>query len=218
MGVSYRHAKRLKKDFEKEGIQGLIHGNIGRSPANRLDDGLRARVLALSEEKYSDFNDTHFTEMLNDVEQIEVSCESVRTIRREAGIKAKHKRKPPKHFKRRDRKANEGLMILWDGSIHHWFGEDIPSWSLMAAIDDATSKVVGMFFCKSECSWSYLELLRRVIDKHGIPLSTYQDRHSVLKHRIYAGVKVQMCQMLDGSWRVYYKDAVIATQKKRHRA
>lgn len=31
------------------------------------------------------------------------------------------------------------------------------------------------------------------------------------KRRSYAGVKVQMCQMLDGSWRAYYKDTVIAT-------
>lgn len=51
----------------------------------------------------------------------------------------------------------------------------------MAAIDDATSKVVGLFFCEAECSWAYLELLRRVTEKYGIPLSTYQDRHSALK-------------------------------------
>lgn len=181
MGVSYRHAKRLKRDFEKEGIGGLIHGNIGKSPANKLGEELKTRVLALSREKYADFNDTHFTEMLESEEQIELSRESVRTIRREAGIKAKHKRKPPKHFKRRDRKLNEGLMILWDGSPHRWFGKDIAACCLMAAIDDATSKVVGLFFCEAEGSWAYLELLKRVIDKHGIPLSTYQDRHSALK-------------------------------------
>lgn len=181
MGVSYRQAKRLKRDFEKEGIEGLVHGNVGKFPANKIEDGLKAKVLALSREKYSDFNDTHFTEMLKDEEGIELSRESVRSIRREAGIKAKHKRKPPKHFKRRDRKPNEGLMILWDGSPHRWFGKEIAACCLMAAIDDATSKVVGLFFCKAEGSWAYLELLSRVIDKHGIPLSTYQDRHSALK-------------------------------------
>ncbi len=181
IGVSYRHVKRLKKDFDEEGIKGLVHGNIGRSPANKIDDYLKAQVIALSREKYPDFNDTHFTEMLKDDEHIELSRECVRTIRRDAGIKAKHKRKPPKHFKRRARKANEGLMMLWDGSPHRWFGKDMPACCLMAAIDDATSKVVGLFFCDAECSWAYLELLRRVIDKHGIPLSTYQDRHSALK-------------------------------------
>lgn len=181
MGVSYRHAKRLRKDFEKEGIQGLVHGNIDRSPANKLDDEMKTRVLALSKEKYSNFNDTHFTEMLKSEEEIDLSRETVRSIRRGAGIKPKHKRKPPKHHKRRDRKDNEGLMMLWDGSPHRWFGKEISACCLMAAIDDATSKVVGLFFCEAECSWAYLELLRRVIDKHGIPLSTYQDRHSALK-------------------------------------
>jgi hypothetical protein len=51
----------------------------------------------------------------------------------------------------------------------------------MAAIDDATSKLVGLFFTEVECSWAYLELLRRVITRHGIPASVYQDRHSTLK-------------------------------------
>lgn len=181
MEVSYRHAKRLKRDFLKEGISGLVHGNVGRTPANRIDDELRSRVISLSNEKYFDFNDTHFTEMLEVEEDIKLSRESVRVIRRESGIKSKHRRKLRKHYKRRERKKNEGQMILWDGSPHRWFGEDVRACCLMAAIDDATSKVVGLFFCEAECSWAYLELLRRVTDRYGIPLSTYQDRHSALK-------------------------------------
>jgi transposase len=84
MGVSCRHAKRLKKQAEG-GIRGLAHGNRGRTPANALDPALRARVLELSEEKYPKFNDRHFAEMLAEREGIRVGRETVRLIRRSAG-------------------------------------------------------------------------------------------------------------------------------------
>lgn len=181
MGVSYRQAKRLKKTFEDAGMRGLIHGNRGRTPANRICDELRLRVLDLSKETYCEFNDSHFTEMLTEREGICLSRETVRRIRREDGIKPKTKRRPRKHHKRRPRKASEGLMILWDGSPHRWFGPGTQPCCAMAAIDDATSKLVGLFFTEVECSWAYLELLRRVVTEHGIPASIYQDRHSSLK-------------------------------------
>lgn len=181
MGVSYRQAKRLRKSFENNGMVGLFHGNRGRTPPNKIRDDLRSKVLALSEERYCQFNDSHFTEMLAEREGICLSRETVRKIRREDGIKPKTKRRARKHHKRRPRKSQEGLMMLWDGSPHRWFGPDVAPCCAMAAIDDATGKLVGLFFTEAECSWAYLELLRRVIANHGIPASVYQDRHSSLK-------------------------------------
>ncbi|MBI2842935.1 MAG: helix-turn-helix domain-containing protein [Armatimonadetes bacterium] len=55
--VSYRHAERLKK-AAAEGIKGIVHGNRGRVPTNKTQEALRARVVALAEGKYSNFNDT----------------------------------------------------------------------------------------------------------------------------------------------------------------
>lgn len=181
MGLSYRHAKRLRKSFESEGVKGLLHGNQCRTPSNRISDELRSKVLTLSKERYAEFNDTHFTEMLVEREGICLSRETVRGIRRDDGIKAKTRRRPGKHHKRRPRKVSEGLMVLWDGSPHRWFGPEEEPCCAMAAIDDATGKIVGLFFTEAECSWAYLELLRRVITDHGIPSSVYQDRHSSLR-------------------------------------
>lgn len=114
MRVSYRQAKRLKRRAQ-EGLRGLVHGNRGRSPSNRLSEEVRQRILALSQERYSTFNDTHFTELLAK-DGLCISRESVRCIRREAGIAPKRKRRPRRHRRRRLRKTNEGLMMLWDGS------------------------------------------------------------------------------------------------------
>jgi len=72
-------------------------------------------------------------------------------------------------------------MVLWDGSPHRWFGKDFEACCLMAAMDDATGKLLGAFFCEQECSWAYLELLRRVVRGYGVPASVYQDKHTALK-------------------------------------
>jgi len=151
-GVSYRQAKRLKKAYESGGIEALAHGNRGRSPANKVDDEVRQRVVELSREAYAGFNDTHFTEMLCKREKIEVSRETVRAIRPEEGTAPKRKRRAPRHHKRRPQKAAEGLMILWDGSPHRWFGREHDPCCLMAAIDDATSKALALLFVEHECS------------------------------------------------------------------
>lgn len=179
MGVSYRQAKRLKKKAEK-GLPALAHANRGRRPWNRVDEDLRTRILSLSQEKYPDFNDTHLTELLVR-EGIDLSRETIRTMRRNAGIAAKRKRKTRRHHRRRARKTSEGLMMLWDGSPHRWFGKEADPCCLMAAIDDATGKILGAVFCPHECSWAYMKLLRRVVTDWGVPCSVYQDKHTALK-------------------------------------
>jgi molybdenum-dependent DNA-binding transcriptional regulator ModE len=62
MGVSYRHARRLKKKLATEGARGLIHGNRGRPSARALSRELEKRIIELSQKTYTAFNDTHFTE------------------------------------------------------------------------------------------------------------------------------------------------------------
>ena len=182
IGVSYRQAKRIGRAIRERGIKGLIHGNRGRPSNNRLKESLRERVLRLSKEVYWDFNDTHFTEKLRECEGIDLNRETVRKVRREEGIAPKRRRRGPKHRKRRERKAQEGWMVLWDGSPHPWFGPEQPPCCLMAAIDDATGKLLAARFFPFEGSSGYLWLLKEIVKKHGIPLILYQDRHGAL-HR-----------------------------------
>jgi len=181
MKISYRHAKRLMARFRRKGAAGLIHGNRGRPAANRLPTTLRQKILSLSAQPYGRFNDTHFAEQLAAIEQIPVSRETVRKLRRAAGIAPKRPRRAKRHFKRRARKPQEGVMLLWDGSPHPWFGPDQDPCCLMAAIDDATGKLLEAFLLPTECSWGYLSLLSRIVATYGLPGSIYQDQHSCLK-------------------------------------
>jgi len=182
MGVSYRHAKRLKKRLISEGARGLVHGNRGRPSARALHPELVKRIIELSRKTYTTFNDTHFTEKLNEVEDITVSRDTVRRLRRANGIKPKRKRRAKKHYQRRPRKEQEGMMVLWDGSPHRWFGKDKPPCCLMAAIDDAKGTLLDAFFIPYECSFGYLKLLEHMVKRYGLPCSIYQDRHGSL-HR-----------------------------------
>ena len=182
IGVSYRQAKRIGRAIRERGINALVHGNRGRPSNHRIKEALRERVLGLSREIYWDFNDTHFTEKLRECEGIDLDRETVRKLRREAGMAPKRRRRAPKHRKRRERKAQEGWMVLWDGSPHPWFGPDHPPCCLMAAIDDATGKLLAARFFPFEGSAGYLWLLKEMVKKYGIPMIIYQDRHGAL-HR-----------------------------------
>ena len=159
VGLSVRQVQRLKRALREEGPAGLVHGNRGRGPANKVDVDTRQRVLTLSAEHYWGFNDTHFTEMLASREGIELSRETVRSLRREAGIKPKQKRRATRHHNRRPRKLAEGMMMLWDGSPHRWFGPEGEPCCLMAAMDDATGKALAIRFVPFESSHGYLRLL-----------------------------------------------------------
>jgi transposase len=180
LGVGYRQAKRLKRDFHQEGLPGLIHGNRGKRPPNALPELLKETVLNLRQQNYFDFNDSHFTEMLSERENIHLSRETVRLWLRGSGVQPKRRRRPPRHRSRRPRKEMAGLMLQWDGSPHAWFGADRPPCCLMAAVDDATGIIVGALFVSAESSIGYLRLLEMILRRHGIPLSLYHDRHSSL--------------------------------------
>ena len=180
MELCYRHAKRLKSKFQEYGPEGLMHGNRGRYSQKSISKEKKRKILELFQNVYFDCNDTHFTELILERENIKISRESVRKLLRAAGIKPKRKRRPVKHHSRRPRKKQMGIMVIWDGSPHHWFGDDKPPCCLMSAIDDATGKILAAVFVKAECSSGYLKLLYKIIEKWGIPMSIYHDGHSSL--------------------------------------
>jgi len=179
---SRRQVQRLRKRLAGQGAAGLVHGNAGRRPKHRTSEDLRERVVMLRRDKYAGFNDQHFTEKLAEVEGLVLSRETVRRILREAGLASPRKRRPPKHRQRRERKAQAGQMILWDGSEHDWLEGRGPRLCLMGAIDDATGELLpGAHFTEQESTVGYLRVLRDILREKGIPQTVYGDRHSSLR-------------------------------------
>ena len=96
MGITLRHTRRLLAAYREQGAGALPHGNRGRKPKHALNEALKHRVLALAESSYAGFNNQHFTELLEECEEIRLSRSSVRRILLGAGIKSPRKRRPPK--------------------------------------------------------------------------------------------------------------------------
>ena len=182
LGLSLRHTRRVRQRVKAKGKAGLVHGNRGRRSPRRTATATVKKVLALAKGKYRGFNDQHMTECLAEDDGVKLSRSTLRRLLRAEGIAAARRRRAPKHRRRRDRKPQAGMMIVWDGSPHDWLEERGPRLCLMGAVDDATSEVLpGAHFVEAECSAGYLKVLNEIVEEKGIPLSAYGDRHSSLK-------------------------------------
>lgn len=178
MGVSERHAYRMLASVRVNGAAGVIHGNRGRTPWNRLADDKKARIIQLRNQPYKGFNDRHFADEIYDEEGIEVKRETVRKILRAAGIAPVKKAKRRKHRHSRTPKEQFGEMLQGDGSHHDWLEGRGPWLTLVHFVDDATGYQWADFF-PSETTEAYFRVIRDIIKKHGLPRALYVDRHSI---------------------------------------
>lgn len=69
-----------------------------------------------------------------------------------------------------------------DGSVHDWLEGRGPRMTLLLAVDDATGTVPVALFREQEDSHGYLCPLWAIIERKGIPLALYGDRHGVFRH------------------------------------
>jgi transposase InsO family protein len=173
--------KRLRRKMKKRGIEGLLHANRGKAAWNKTASEKIKQVLALARGQYQGLNDTHLSEKLKEKERIGLSRATVRRILRQAGIAAVRKRGVKRHYKRRERKAQEGALLLWDGSPHPWLGDKQGQCNLTAMIDDATGALLHGVLTAEEDAQSYLLCLRQILIEKGIPLALYMDRHGIFR-------------------------------------
>jgi transposase len=181
MGVSERHTWRLVADYRKEGAKAIAHGNRGRRPAHAIREETRVRIVKLVMGPYGGVNHSHLTELLAEREGIEVSRSTVRRVLEKAGIRSPRRRRAPKHRSRRERRAQEGMLLQVDGSKHDWLEGRGPHLTLVAGIDDATGTVPHAVFRREEDTQGYMLLIRDVMESKGIPLALYSDRHGIFQ-------------------------------------
>jgi transposase len=181
VGLSVRQFRRLRSQVRDSGPSGVVHGNRGRPSPRRLSATVRDRVVALLTGEVK-LNDHHLSELLAEDEEdpVVVSPASVRRIRRSLKLAPKRRRRPAMHRRRRSRKARRGELVLVDGSPFQWFDAQGPHWSLMGAIDDATSAILHLTLRPTEDLHGYVELLRGVVAAHGVPVCLYGDRSGIL--------------------------------------
>jgi len=179
LGISERHAWRMLAAYRQHGAAVLAHGNRGRRPVNATPTGIAQQVIELARTRYAGVNHTHLAELLEQREGIDLSRSTVRSILMTVGITSPRRRRPPRHRVRRRRFPQEGMLLQVDGSIHHWLEDRGPQMALLLAVDDATGTVPGALFQAREDGHGYFQLLWKIIESRGIPLSLYTDHHGV---------------------------------------
>ena len=170
---------RLKSRWVKYGDAIWIHGNTGRTPKNKKYDW--SKIAA----DYALFAGTPFASFRDDcADYLNYSAlpsyTTIYSALSAAGIVSPRARVPVREKKKhlpRDERPNEGDLIQIDGCSHDWFmnGHKI---TLHGAIDDATHKIVALYFCANECLLGYYQLLFQIFTRTGgrLPCAIYSDR------------------------------------------
>ncbi len=183
LGVSERQGWRLLASYRKEGARGLAHKNRGRVPPNVTPGPIQQQVVALTQERYQGINHTQLTELLAERERLTLSRPTVRRILVRAGLASPRHRRPPQHRCRRQRMPQEGMLLQLDGSHHLWLEDRGPWLTLLLAVDDATGTAPHALFQEQEDTRGYLSLLQGIIERRGVPMAVYTDRHAVFESR-----------------------------------
>ena len=181
LGLSVRQVKRLWQKYRKQAAKGLLNARRGKVSNHRLDAGVVREALDLLKEKYADFGPTLAHEKLLEVDQIRISRESVRKLMIEEGMWKPRRAKKPTVHQLRERRACFGELIQIDGSDHAWFEERGERCTLLVFIDDATGKLVELWFVPEETFFAYCEAARHYFERYGKPLAFYSDRHSIFR-------------------------------------
>ena len=182
MGVSTRHTRRILAAYRERGAASVAHGHRGRRAPNATPEAVAYDVVHLARTRYSGANHTHLSELLDEREGIAVGRTTLRRILVNAGLKSPQRRRPPKHRVRRQRMPRQGMLIQMDGSYHPWLGDQVPPFTLLIAVDDATGTVAHALFCEKEESYTYFLLIQDLLQSVGIPIALYVDRHGVFRH------------------------------------
>ncbi len=181
LGLSVRQVKRLWRKYRKQAAKGLVSAKRGQASNHRLDADVVQQALDLVKKKYSDFGPTLAHEKLVEAEKIRISRESVRKIMIEEGLWKPRRKKKEQVHQMRERRACFGELVQIDGSDHAWFEERGERCTLLVFIDDATGKLVALWFVEDETFFAYCEAARHYFERDGKPVAFYSDKHGVFR-------------------------------------
>ena len=180
MGVTDRWVRELLSHWEQEGDRVVIHGLRGQPSNHQIAKEIKQKALKiLQQPDWHDVGSQLASEQLAKRHKIQISKETLRVWRMEAGLWQSRPRKVEEVHCWRPRRSGYGELVQWDTSEHDWLeGRGEPVRYLVRMIDDATSRSWGRFVWHNGTRenmgvlWGYLERYGRMVD-------TYTDRHTM---------------------------------------
>jgi hypothetical protein len=181
LGLGIRQVRRLKRAVEERGEAGIVHASRARVSNRATDPRISSAIIAfLRKKKHRDFGPTFAKEQL-EKEGVTLGVETLRTLMiKEKLWEARKRRGPAIHREWRERAAMYGAMVQFDGSYHVWFENGVEH-CLLAAIDDATSRVPQAMFEDHEGVVPVFRFWWRYAEEHGLPAAVYLDKFSTYK-------------------------------------
>lgn len=199
-GYSTRQLIRLSNSLqnEKDMSSLLQHGNVGKEPINKASSSEIDFFIGLKD-KYpkitiSQFRDIFIEDILMNPEMKETvetynlknrSLSWFRNLFNSQNWKSPESRKPLRRDGRaahplRNPSSQKGRLVQIDGTPYDWFGNG-EMWTLHLAVDDATSEVLAGYFMPTERQLGYCYMMKFILEKHGIPMALYSDKHTLFK-------------------------------------
>ncbi len=109
---------------KKNGLAATLHQNKGKTPVNKTTGNIVVQILELLKNRYYDFSLAHAHEKIRGEHHIKISYRTLVKLAH-TGSTASCQNAPSAQARlRRERFANEGMLLQMDGSHHKWNGKD----------------------------------------------------------------------------------------------
>ncbi len=182
LGRSRRQVFRLLRGIRDDGAASLVSKRRGKPSNRRLPAAVRELAMSLVREHYSDFGPTFAAEKLAERHGCRVSRETLRGWMVADGLWLDRRARLPSPHQPRRRRECVGELVQIDGSEHAWFEGRGPGCTLLAFVDDATSRLMLLLrFVASESAFSYFVATRAYLEAHGKPVALYSDKHGIFR-------------------------------------
>jgi transposase/citrate lyase gamma subunit len=192
LGISIRQVQRIMKKYKRDGIAALAHQGRGRVGNRALEQDKKDAIITLVKKHYPDFGPTFASENLAERDGIVVSKETLRQIMIEEDLwKAKQRKEVVIHTFR-ERRPCVGELVQLDGSPHAWFEDRAEKCTLIAFIDDATSRIMDGEFADYEGTFTLFDATEHYLKTYGKPLSLYVDKHSTFRINRQATIEEEL--------------------------
>jgi hypothetical protein len=145
---------------------------------NQIRRSVRQSAMTLVRQHYADFGPTLACEKLRGLHDCRVSRETLRKWMIEDGLWLDRRRRLPSVHQPRDRRARRRSRSTARPTIGLRTGA---GHTLLAFIDDATSRIQHAAFVPSESAFDYMRDTRAYVERHGRPIVFYSDKHAIFR-------------------------------------
>jgi hypothetical protein len=181
IGLRRRQVFRLLRGLKQDGATSLLSKRRGHPSNHRLPAELRSLAVSIVRERYADFGPTFAAEKLAARHGCSVSRETLRQWMIADGLWVDRRHRLASPHQPRRRRECLGELVQIDGSEHAWFETRGETCTLLAFVDDATSRLMQLRFVASESAFDYFRTVRSYLQAHGKPVAFYSDKHSIFR-------------------------------------